>query len=281
MRSPLIAMSLFAAVSPTIVAAAPQSPRFNNDGFAQPRNTEVKLPQRFAVPRSEDPLTGLGINNAAVSRPVGAAARPDRLVKTAAFTGATQPLSAITEDNTQFQGAALQEDATRRPAGERPERPVRVPYTPSEGNPAREAGVPSRPVKVPDAPTYPEREPSTGRPPSSGPRPNNGDTGTGTGETGTGTGTDSGTDDGLDGATGEAGDAMNGVTEPGDSSDDNSSSGNESTAPAGDSAGEQEGAGETGGDATGAGEAEQTNGDDNEDSGNTDASDMTEALPPV
>ena len=85
----------------------------------------------------------------------------------------------------------------------------------------------------------------------------------------------------MDGATNEAGDAMDGVTEPSDSGDDNNSSGNESTAPAGDSAGSQDGAGETGGDATGAGQTEQTNGDDNEDSGNTDASDMTEALPPV
>ncbi|KAI8995461.1 hypothetical protein BD414DRAFT_479629 [Trametes punicea] len=59
MRSPIIAFSLFAAVSPTLISAAPQSPRLDNDGVTHPRNTELKLPQRFAVPRGIDDVSNL------------------------------------------------------------------------------------------------------------------------------------------------------------------------------------------------------------------------------
>ena len=54
----MIAFSLFAAVSPTIIAAAPQSPKFVNDAIPHP-STDVKFPQRFAVPRQLDNFAGL------------------------------------------------------------------------------------------------------------------------------------------------------------------------------------------------------------------------------
>ncbi|KAH9898587.1 hypothetical protein C8Q73DRAFT_685301 [Cubamyces lactineus] len=56
MRSPMIAFSLFAAVSPTLIAAAPQSPNLANDVVPQMR-TDAKFPQHLAVPRQLNSLT--------------------------------------------------------------------------------------------------------------------------------------------------------------------------------------------------------------------------------
>ncbi|CDO72403.1 hypothetical protein BN946_scf184977.g102 [Trametes cinnabarina] len=58
MRSPIIAFSLFVAVSPSLISAAPASPKLNGDSLTHARNTDLKLPQRFAVPRQLDDVMG-------------------------------------------------------------------------------------------------------------------------------------------------------------------------------------------------------------------------------
>ncbi|KAI9057150.1 hypothetical protein FKP32DRAFT_1403366 [Trametes sanguinea] len=58
MRSPIIAFSLFVAVSPTLISAAPGSPQLSSDAITNPRTADLKIPQRFAVPRQLDDVMG-------------------------------------------------------------------------------------------------------------------------------------------------------------------------------------------------------------------------------
>ncbi|RPD81817.1 hypothetical protein L226DRAFT_518072 [Lentinus tigrinus ALCF2SS1-7] len=50
MRSPMLAFSLFAAIGPTIIAAAPSSPKLGDDTFAHTKGTDVRLSQRQFPP---------------------------------------------------------------------------------------------------------------------------------------------------------------------------------------------------------------------------------------
>ncbi len=61
MRSPIIAFSLFAAVSPSLVSAAPtpQSPRLGNDVMGHSMPTDLKYPHRFAFPRNDNAVSKL------------------------------------------------------------------------------------------------------------------------------------------------------------------------------------------------------------------------------
>ncbi|KAI0724374.1 hypothetical protein C8T65DRAFT_824660 [Cerioporus squamosus] len=61
MRSPMLAFSLFAAaVGPTIVTAAPSSPKLGDENSAHGRSGEVKLHERLVHPRAPDDTSPLG-----------------------------------------------------------------------------------------------------------------------------------------------------------------------------------------------------------------------------
>ncbi|KAI0335995.1 hypothetical protein GY45DRAFT_571663 [Cubamyces sp. BRFM 1775] len=96
MRSPMIAFSLFAAVSPTLIAAAPQSPKFANDAIPHP-NADLKFPQHFAVPRQFSEFAGILPGNAlpvpvpgAEGQPSDATAVPDESLPSSSEAGVPQ-----------------------------------------------------------------------------------------------------------------------------------------------------------------------------------------------
>ncbi|KAI0762811.1 hypothetical protein C8Q74DRAFT_180445 [Fomes fomentarius] len=111
MRSPLLAFSLFAAVSPTIVAAgpAPQSP---TDSFTSHKDARIELPQRFALPRSDDDvISSLPVVNAVVHGASPGAHSKDVAspVKNAKAPGDDEKAASKSPRLQQF------EDAARRP----------------------------------------------------------------------------------------------------------------------------------------------------------------------
>ena len=55
----MLAFSLFAAVGPSIVAAAPSSPKLDEESLARTKGTDVNLPKRLAFSRADTPLTDL------------------------------------------------------------------------------------------------------------------------------------------------------------------------------------------------------------------------------
>ncbi len=76
MRSPMLAFSLFAAVGPTIVTAAPSSPKLGDESFTHAKNADVNLPQRFALPKAPRGLTdAVDVPNGTGRSPLGRIAK--------------------------------------------------------------------------------------------------------------------------------------------------------------------------------------------------------------
>ena len=67
----MLAFSLFAAVGPSIVAAAPSSPKLGDESLARTKGTDVNLPQRLAFSRADNPnLSGLPLLGGTSSSPL-------------------------------------------------------------------------------------------------------------------------------------------------------------------------------------------------------------------
>ncbi|KAI0768460.1 hypothetical protein BD413DRAFT_125792 [Trametes elegans] len=57
MRSPMIAFSFFAAVTPTLVVAAPPSPNLSGDSITHPTTSEIKSREHFSFARGLNSLS--------------------------------------------------------------------------------------------------------------------------------------------------------------------------------------------------------------------------------
>ncbi|EIW64842.1 uncharacterized protein TRAVEDRAFT_42254 [Trametes versicolor FP-101664 SS1] len=152
MRSPIIAFSLFAAVGPSLVSAAPapQSPRLGNDVMGHSRTTDLKFPQRFAFPRAEDPITGA---LEGLSSPGGTPAPPPPPADIPSTAALPSPPAADPVDPAGLSNTPV--DTAGGNTGHR---------APAE---PKEPGMP----RVPTSPDYTSNVPVPGGP---GPRPNAG-----------------------------------------------------------------------------------------------------------
>ncbi|KAI0639224.1 hypothetical protein C8Q77DRAFT_46980 [Trametes polyzona] len=173
MRSPLIAFSVFAAaVSPTLVSAAPQSPKLGNEGITHPRNTEVKFPQRFAFPRADplsDPLGFLsgGAGGLSGGLPLGGTSTPPQ--SNAGYKPG-QPLPGANSQQT-----AQPTDEPTDPAAAEDVDPILASNTPTDAAAAmngrpREPKAPKAPDFVPRPPQPPNYQPKVPVPGGTGPR---------------------------------------------------------------------------------------------------------------
>ncbi|RDX56053.1 hypothetical protein OH76DRAFT_1414524 [Lentinus brumalis] len=151
MRSPMLAFSLFAAVGPTIVTAAPSSPKLGDESFTHARNADVNLPQRFALPKAPRGLTdAVDVPNGTGRSPLG------RIAKAQPKGGNLDVLDLL---------FSLPEGSTKQ-ADRKPSEP-RLPETASDPTvPSFPAYTPT-PPQEPTVPTAPTRSPTPPRPAAS------------------------------------------------------------------------------------------------------------------
>ncbi|OJT12613.1 hypothetical protein TRAPUB_10854 [Trametes pubescens] len=151
MRSPIIAFSLFAAVSPSLVSAAPtpQSPRLGNDVMGHSMPTDLKYPQRFAFPRNDNPVSKLLGGVSAEGTP----APPQPAGDVPSTTALASPAAADPVDPASLSSP---------------------PVDTAGGNTGHRAPAEPKEPGMPRVPTSPDYTPNVPVPGGNGPRPNTG-----------------------------------------------------------------------------------------------------------
>ncbi|KAH9855434.1 hypothetical protein C2E23DRAFT_583773 [Lenzites betulinus] len=149
MRSPMIAFSLFAAVGPSLIVAAPHSPRMGSDVATNPADNALNLSHRFVVPRDDSTVALLSaLQPGSAPPPPATTPAPATNAPSKAFTKAESPVA-----NDEQPIAAAAHQAPKEPlapsaAYETPQDPARAPAALSKasGSASGEGGdvVPQR-----------------------------------------------------------------------------------------------------------------------------------------